>query len=198
MILRLMYIIVWLLIGLPVCLYACYKQREDLWKWAYYFDNDEDGFDGAKGHFYGKYLGKDIKSMCWLERGWTAYKWSAVRNPCYNLRKHPKVGVDIRSPEDITFEGNTYHHQSKWSFEPNKRDKKWYKVVSIFNGEEYTSRFYMVPLFKGYLYIRMGLKIYPSYYFDEYWLGKIEKEGWPEHKEYGLKVFSIKWRKWDK
>ncbi|APC44377.1 hypothetical protein [Pseudoalteromonas phage PH357] len=163
MFLRMLYILLWFIIGLPVCMYACYKGRTDLWEWAYYFDNDEDGFDGGKGGFYSKYLGEDIRSMNWFKRGWTAYKWSALRNPCFNLRKHPYIGVDIRSPESVSFEGNTYHHEQVYSFEPDVKDKKWYKVKTMFKGKSYTSRFFMIPMGSKYLYIRFGLKLYPCY-----------------------------------
>ena len=195
MIIRMFYIIAWVFVGFFALPIACYQGRTKLWYWAYYFDNEEDGFDGGKGKFYGEYLGLDIRSQHWLKRAWIAYKWSAWRNPCFNLRYHPLVGVDITNPSNIKFEGNTYHHEQQWSFEPNKYELKWYKVKANYDGKIKSSWFYLIPIFGDkYLYIRFGLKIYPANYFDKFWLNKIEKEGWPKFKDRGLTAFTIRIR----
>lgn len=189
-----MYIAAWIFISPFVLPVACYTGRSKLWDWAYYFDNEEDGYDGSKGEFYSKYLGYDISEQHWLRRTWIAYKGSVWRNPCWNLRHHPKIGVDITNPTELTFEGNTYHHSPEWSFEPNKIETKWYKLTANYKGEKYTSRFYLIPVGKFSLYIRFGLKVYPANYLDPWWLSKIEKEGWPKNKDKGLLAFTIRLR----
>lgn len=179
-----------------VLLPACYQSRTTLYDWAYYFDNEEDGFDGGKGAFYGEYLDVDIRSQHWLKRAWIAYKWSVWRNPCFNLRYHPKISYDIQDANQLEFEGNTYHHEQRYSFEPSTYGLKWYKLSGVYVGRKAKSWFYLVPIgFNSYLYIRFGLKLYPANYFDEYWLDKIKADGWPEHKDKGIIAATIRIRK---
>lgn len=195
MVFRLICIVIWAFIALIALPVACYQKRVKLWNWAYYFDNEEDGYDGSKGTFYSEYLGLDISKQHWLKKAWIAYKWSVWRNPCFNLRYHPWVGVDITNPEIISFKGNTYHHEQKWSLEPNKRELKWYKLKAKYDGKVRRSWFYLIPVFGDkYLYLRFGLKVYPANYLDKWWLEKIKKEGWPEYKDKGLTAFTIRLR----
>lgn len=56
-------------------------------------------------------------------------------------------------------------------------------VIEV-KGKRYTSEFSLTPINdKEYKYKRKGLKVYPFYYYDQWWLDKIEKEGWPPHKD---------------
>lgn len=193
---RLVYGLTWLIIGPFVLLYCCYKKQTKLPDWAYYFDNYEEDFDGAGLGWYDNYLGVDIRSQHWLKRWWISVKWSVFRNSCFNLRKHPIAGYDVTKPDNITFKGNTYHHTKKWSFTKDPKATLHYKMVADYNGKTATSRFLLIPLFKGYhLYLRWGLKVYPRHYFDEYWLDKISKEGFPESKKKGVYAITIRIRK---
>lgn len=202
MIVRILYMALWAIIGLPTLCVACYQNRQTLWGWAFYFDNKEDGFDGSKSEFYDRYKGVDIDSMHWLKRAWYSYLWSAWRNPCWNLRFHPLVGVNVTHPSNLEFKGNTYHHEAKYSLEPNKIETKWYKLKAKFNGKTYRSWFYLIPINKSMpliggknLYLRFGLKVYPCLYLDDWWLDKIKKEGWPKYKTHGLRAVTVRLRK---
>ena len=56
-------------------------------------------------------------------------------------------------------------------------------VIEV-KGKRHTSEFSLTPVNSDeYEYKRKGLKVYPFYYFDKWWLNKIEKEGWPPHKD---------------
>lgn len=193
---RLFFIVVWWFIGLPTLMAACYKGKQKLWSWAYYFDNEEENFDGSKVEWYDNYKGVDIDSLPWYKRAWVSYVWSAWRNMCYNLRYHPWCSVDVTEPVNMTHDGNTYFHNLEWMGDKEKRYTRHYRVVAEYEGKKLASRFWLFHLFsRYYLYVRVGLKIYPRHYFDEYWLGRINKEGWPKYKERGIFVFSIRFKK---
>lgn len=193
MLIRLMYMLCWVVIGFPTLLVACYQKRDKLWDWAYYFDNDEEGFDGSGAEWYDNYLGIDIDSLPWYKHAWISYKWSALRNACYNLRYHPKISYDVTNPQNIKLEGNTIFHGLEWMPDKDVRNTKWYKMTATYEGKEKKSWFYLIPTIRGrWIYIRFGLKIYPRHYFDNYWLGRIDKEGFPTYKRRGLDVFSIR------
>lgn len=195
MLIRLMYMLCWVVIGFPTLLVACYQKRERLWDWAYYFDNDEDGFDGSKLGWYDKYLKKDIGSLHWFNRALVSYKWSAWRNPCFNLRKHPKVSVDVQHPENIKLEGNTFFHSLDWMEDKETRNTRWYKLKASYEGKVRTSWFFLIPIFKTkWLYIRFGLKVYPRHYFDDYWINRIKEEGFPKDKRRGISALSLRVR----
>jgi len=191
---RIGYILALIVIAPFIIPIACYQNRQTLWGWAYYFDNDEDGFDGSKLGWYDEYLGVDISSLAWHKRAWIAYKWS-MRNPCFNLRKHPLVGVDVTSPVRMEYSGNTFFHSRDWTYTKEPNQTLWYKLSANYNGKRYTSRFYLIPVGKYDLYLRFGLKIYPRHYFDKYWIDRIKNDGWPVDKKYGLSAITIRVRK---
>ena len=150
----------------------------------YYYDNEEDGFDGDKRGWYSDYLKTDIKSNK-LKRWFYSVLW-CYRNLAFNSRYHPKCSVDVTQPKNIRFKGNTHHHEVKWSLEPEVKETKWYKFTANFEGKDYTTRFWLIPLGNKWIYIRFGLKVYPFYYLDDRWLSRIEKDGWPKHKDKGV------------
>ncbi|ANI22024.1 hypothetical protein PP586_gp07 [Pseudoalteromonas phage vB_PspS-H40/1] len=194
--LRLFFILLWIVISPIVLGYSCAIGASKLPKWAYYFDNDEDGFDGSKLGWYDNYLGYDISKQSKLKRWWISYKWCVWRNPCFNLRYHPKISFDVTNPQRIDFTGNTFHHTKLWSKTKDPKAKLYYKMTANYDGERCSSWFYLIPLFKSYhLYLRFGLKVYPRHYFDEYWLDKISKEGFPESKKKGVYAITIRIRK---
>lgn len=186
-IIRLGYILYWIVVS-PFVLYkACRDKRDTLPEKYYYFDNEEDGFDGNKRNWYNNYLGKNITKDMVRQRWLISCRWSAWRNPPFNLRYKDSTSYNIVSPENINFKGNTYHHEARYSLEPNKKEVKWYKLTATYDGKKATSWFYLIPLWKGKaLYLRFGLKLYPANYFDKWWLAKIEKEGWPKYKDKGI------------
>lgn len=194
--LRALFILLWIVISPIVLGYSCAIGASKLPKWAYYFDNDEDGFDGSKLGWYDNYLGIDISKQSKLKRWWISYKWCVWRNPCFNLRYHHKISYDVTAPTNIEYEGNTYHHTKKWSYTKGPKAVLKYKLTAEYEGRKATSRFLLIPLFKDYhLYLRWGLKVYPRHYFDSYWLDRIAKEGFPKNKERGLYALSIRLRK---
>lgn len=166
--------------------------------WAYYFDNDEDGFTGDKRNWYSNYLGFDISSRGKLYQWYRAVRWQ-IRNMSFNHRYHHKCGVDITKPEIISFKGNTWHHEPRYSHNPDVIEVKWYKMTAIYEGKTLTSEFTLTPVFKRWSwrkfrfveglwwkYRRKGLKIYPANYFDPWWIAKIAVEGWPKYKTHGV------------
>ena len=195
-ILRVCFIVVWVLIAPLVLLVACYQRRDKLWDWCYYFDNDEEGFDGDDVGWYSKYLGKSIDKDKWLHRTYISYKWSALRNPCYNLRYHPWLSVDVQSPVDMKYRGNTYFHTRGWHYDKDYKGTLWYWITAKYEGNTHHSMFFLIPIVftSKSLYFRIGLKIYPRHYFDKYWLDRIKKEGWPKNKEKGVPAISIRLR----
>ena len=87
--LRILYILWGKIIMLPVCYYCICNSMDKLPEFFYYFDNEEDGYNGDKRGWYSGYLDKDISTLSNIKRSWYAYRWSAWRNPCWNLRYHP-------------------------------------------------------------------------------------------------------------
>lgn len=118
---------------------------------------------------------------------WTV-RW-CWRNQAFNHRYNDKCSICVNPNLEPTFkiisiEGNTYHHEQRYSFEPNKIEKKWYKFVFEVKGKRYTSEFSLTPLnSEEYTYKRKGLKVYPCFYFDKWWIDKIKNEGWPKYKD---------------
>lgn len=193
---RIFYIIIWIIISPVMLSIACYKKRDKLWDWAYYFDNDEDGFDGDKLGWYSNYLKTDIDKDRWVHRTWVAYKWSVWRNPCFNLRNHPSVSVDVTNPVNMKYRGNTYFHTRLWHYDKTYKGVLWYWIKAKYEGKSRNSLFFLIPIpfTNKDLYLRFGLKIYPRHYYDKYWLDKISAEGWPESKEKGLTAVSVRIR----
>lgn len=196
LLIRLFYSLCWGVLALLVLPIQCYRRKDTLPKWCYYFDNAEDGFDGDKLGWYSNYLGKEISKERWLQRAWISYKWSVLRNPCFNLRYHPLLSVDVTQPKDIVYRGNTYFHTRKWHYDKNETGKLWYWISAKYDGKERHSFFFLLPIpfTDKDLYLRFGLKIYPRHYFDKYWLDKISKEGWPHAKDKGVYAISIRIR----
>lgn len=180
------------LLGATLCpilnLYCLIKGRESYPKWAYTLDNDEDGFTGDKRGWYSNYLGVDIQSKSLIYRWYRSMRW-CWRNLAFNHRYNDKCSICVNpliepSFKIFTIEGNTYHHEQRYSFEPDKIEKKWYKFIFEVKGKRYTSEFSLTPLnSEEYIYKRKGLKVYPCFYFDKWWTGKIKKEGWPKYKD---------------
>lgn len=190
--LRILFILLWVVISPFVLGYSCMKGDITLPKLFYYFDNDEDGFDGDSLGWYSDYKGVDIRNSHGLKRWWYSYLWSVWRNPCFNLRYHPKISYDVTSPENIDYKGNTYHHNREWSYTKDKSATLKYKMTAEYNGRKATSHFYLIPFMGKDIYIRFGLKIYPRHYFESYWIDKIKEEGFPKFKDRGLYAFTIR------
>ena len=121
------------IIVLPLCIWAILRDESNFPKWAYYYDNEEDGFDGDKRGWYSGYKKYNIREKSKMYRIWSAYGWSAWRNPAWNLRFHPFISVDVTKLQRYSFTGNTYHHNITYSFNPEKKDKKSYKFKSVFS-----------------------------------------------------------------
>lgn len=189
----------WAVIALLAIPIACHKKRDNLWGWLFYCDNSEDGFDGDKLGWYSNYLGEVISKDRPWRRAYLAYKWSVLRNSCFNLREHPWVGTDVTNPRSVKYSGNTYFHTPEWHYEPDYKGLLWYWMSAKYNGKRRHSVFLLIPVpwTKYRVYLRAGLKVYPRHYFDKYWVERIKKEGWPEAKKYGLPAISIRVRKYE-
>lgn len=161
--LRILYILWGFIILFPVCFYSIGKNS--LPKFFYYYDNEEDGFTGNKRvwnwggvgeprGWYDDYLGIEIAKLSRLKQAWYAYKWSAFRNPAWNLRFHPYISIPITDDTVMTIKGNTVKHD--W-----KAGKQWYDVVT---DGKYNSHFRLIPIGTNKsLYLRWGWKIYPEF-----------------------------------
>jgi hypothetical protein len=179
---RILYIFIGWLILFPVCYYSI--GRSNLPKYWFYYDNTEDGFTGNKRKIFGSkfdtgwydnYIGIKSSELNRFKQAWYAYRWSAWRNPAWNLRFHPKVSINIDEQTIMRIKGNTVSHD--W-----KSGKQWYDVVT---DGKYKSYFRLIPITKNKsLYLRWGWKIYPEYYG-----GKI-----PEHKRRSIQAISIRIR----
>ena len=151
---RIIYNIIGKLILFPVVIYSVYKHKANLPKWAFYFDNAEDGFTGNKRGWYDNYLDIKVADLSLFKQSWLAYRWCAIRNPAWNLRFHPKISIDVSSSV-LEFKGNTRSHDYK-------KGRQWYDIVI---DDKYKSHFRLYPLTKiKSLYIRWGWKIYPEFY----------------------------------
>lgn len=184
---RVLYIVAGVFVVPVVSAYCVIKEKESWPKKVYFFGSDlEDGLLGDRHGFYSNYLGKDFSELNGFGRWMIMLRWW-MRNPCFNLRLNDKISVPITTPTNIVFKGNTYHHSIRYSFEPESRGLKWYRMSADYKGKNHTSTFLLLPLLGNeYLYIRYGLKIYPNLYFDPFWINKISAEGWPKHKKYGI------------
>lgn len=191
--------------GILLCpflnLYCLLTSKDKYPEWAYTLDNDEDGFTGDKRNWYSEYLGIDIKSKSLLYRWYRSIRW-CWRNQSFNHRYNDKCSVCVNpfaepSFKIISIEGNTYHHEQRYSFEPDKIEKKWYKFVFEVKGKRYTSEFSLTPLnSEEYRTKRKGLKIYPFFYFDSWWIEKIKREDWPPYKDRAVFVWNSRVRKY--
>ena len=152
-ILRLLYILWGKLILLPICYkYAGHDNLPVRW---HYYDNAEDGFSGNKRGWYDNYLGITAANLPRWKQAWYAYRWSAWRNPAWNLRFHPYLSIPINDDTVMSIKGNTVSHD--W-----KEGRQWYDVVS---DGKYSSHFRLIPISKNKsLYLRWGWKIYPEFY----------------------------------
>ena len=191
------------LLGVLLCpflnAYCLLMNKDNYPKWAFYLDNKEDGFTGNRHLFVDSYFNKPITRMNKFVQ-WAVSVWWCWRNMSFNHRYHPKCSVNITNPQDIVFEGNTYHHGVAYSFHPHIKDRKWYKITATYDGIRLTSTFSFTPKLKKkfcwkkfsfyevvvWKYERDGLKIYPNLYFDSWWLEKIKQGGWPKHKTRGV------------
>ncbi len=179
--LRLLYIIWGWFILFPVCYKSIGNPR--LPDKYFYYDNQEDGFTGNKRKSFGpdgnlgwydNYLGIEASKLSKLKQAWYAYKWSAWRNPAWNLRFNPKISIPINNYTKMKIEGNTVKHDWKEGYQ-------WYNVVT--NGE-FKSYFRLIPLTKNKsLYLRWGWKIYPEF------LGNV-----PVNKTRSIQAISIRIR----
>ena len=120
-------------------LYCLIKGKDTYPVWAYTLDNDEDGFTGDKRDWYSNYLGVDIESKSFLYRWYRSIRW-CWRNQAFNHRYNDKCSICVNPLIEPTFkiisiEGNTYHHEQRYSFEPSKIEKKWYKFVFEAKGK---------------------------------------------------------------
>lgn len=168
--------------------------RDEFPSWALYFDNDEFGFHGDKIGFMSDYRGFDISKRSKLYQIYSAYQHNVFRNPCFNVRHCSWVAVDMLKSVAKQFDGNTYHHDFKWSFK-NTYTKKWYKFKFVNQGKWFQSWFYLIPLTdKKYIYIRFGMKTYPRNFYDKYWFDRNERAGLDTNQRYSIPVFMIRVR----
>lgn len=153
--LRILYIITGKFILYPVIVYSIKKGLTELPKAFFYFDNKEDGYTGNKRGWYDCHLNITASDLSVFKQAWYAYRWSAWRNPAWNLRFHSYISIAINSDTHMEISGNTTSHD--W-----KAGKQWYDVV--IDGK-YKSHFRFIPLTKNKsLYLRWGWKCYPEYY----------------------------------
>lgn len=179
--LRALYILWGFIILFPVCFYSIGKKN--LPKLFYYYDNEEDGFTGNKRVMFGPnhdkgwfddYLGIESSKLSRFKQAYYAYKWSAMRNPAWNLRFHPLICIIINNKTVFDIEGNTVKHD--W-----KPGKQWYNCVI---DKKYKSYFRLIPLTKTKsLYLRWGWKVYPEF------AGNI-----PDNKGRSIQAISIRIR----
>lgn len=148
------------LIMFPVIMYTLHKNKSTLPDWAFYFDNQEDGFTGNKRllwsgkGWYDNYLGITAKEHSLLYQTWRAYVWSTRRNSAWNIRFHPSASMDVSS-STIELKGNTRSHDYT----------EGYQRYNIVIDGKYKSFFRLIPITsKISVYLRWGWKIYPEYY----------------------------------
>jgi len=171
--LRILYILCGKIVLFPVCYYSIGKAN--LPKFFYYFDNEEDGFTGNKRGWYDDYLDVDVSELSRFKQAWYAYRWSAWRNPAWNLRFNPYISIDINADTVMEIKGNTVSHD--W-----KEGKQSYDV--LIDGK-YKSHFRLIPLTRrNSLYLRWGWKIYPEFYGKKI----------PKHKSRSIQAITIRIR----
>ena len=127
--LRVLYILWGFIILFPVCFYSI--GRQTLPKFFYYYDNEEDGFTGNKRKIFGPnhnkgwyedYLGVEVSKLSRFKQACYAYKWSAMRNPAWNLRFHPLICIVINNKTVFDMLCNTLTHDWRPGFQ-------WYNAV---------------------------------------------------------------------
>lgn len=177
--------------------WCVWKGLDEYPKWAYYWGAyEEDGLDGDRLGWYSKHLGYSFKGLSKWEKYVLTMRWWH-RNSCFNLRWHPTVGINVQNAKVTDFKGNTYHHGQRYSFEPLKNNTKWHNITFDIDGTKRTTSFFYIKLFGDYrLYLRWGLKMYPAYYLDPWWVAKISKEGWPDYKDTGVYIGMIRLEKY--
>jgi hypothetical protein len=125
--------------------------------------------------WYDNYMGIEAAKLSRFKQAWYSYRWSALRNPAWNLRFHPKVSIAINDQTKMIITGNTVSHD--W-----KAGKQWYDVIT---DGKYKSHFRLYPLTKTKsLYLRYGWKIYPEFHG-----GKT-----PEHKRRSIQAITFRIR----
>lgn len=150
----------------------------------YWFDNDEDGYNGDKHKFYSNHLGRKPN---WLD----CYVWTALRNPAYNLRYVNFFSRDVTDNKVKSFRGNTYAKGYFHSF-----DKLRKAVWFYFNYDGLRCFFYQRPVTKKRSFrLFVGWKLYPDLYLSNYWMNRIKEKGWPKHKERAVFVLEFKFTK---
>lgn len=96
----------------PFVVYYCQKNNlQQFPKWAYLWDNDEDGYTGnQRWHWWDVHLdGKKWpdKLRTWYGRTdltfWQRYRrsvqWSVWRNPVNNMQRHPQLSWPVLTPD---------------------------------------------------------------------------------------------------
>jgi len=173
---RVLYNMIGKLILLPIIYISIRKGADNLPSKFFYFDNDEDGYTGDKRGWYSKYLKVKVSSLPLWKQTLHAYRWSAWRNPSWNLRFHPDASIDVGDAV-ITHEGNTRVHDYQ---------EGHHGYNCVINGE-YEAHFRLIPLTKTKsLYLRWGWKIYPHLYVN----GRTV----PKHKKRSIWAFTIRIR----
>jgi hypothetical protein len=119
----------------------------------FYYDNAEDGFNGNKRGWYDGYLGLTVSELTLKEQIKHAYTWCANRNPCWNMRYHPKASLDLTKLK-TEWKGSTYKHEYQKGYQ-------WYRCTT---GGKYKSTFLLIPVTsKKSIYFRFGWKVYPEF-----------------------------------
>jgi len=179
--------VVIIIMGLFVCPIAILSAKDGKFpKWAYVWDNDQDGYDGNKKGWLARKR-PDINA-----RWWSAYYWCALRNPAFNLRYWDYTSIDVTTYDDFWFDGNTHAKNYANSFYKVRR-KIWFDF-SILKGEtEYRCIYKMFPVRRDKsIEIFIGWKLYPYLYLRESDIKEIELNGFPKYKTRAVPVFSIK------
>ena len=173
--LRLLYILAAKLFLFPVLYYAIKKELHFLPKKFFYFDNAEDGYTGNKRGWYDGYLGIVATDFSVLKQAWLAYRWSCWRNPCWNLRYHDYISIDLNGAYYSPINGNTLYHDYAKGFQ-------FYDIV--IHGK-YKAHFRLYPLTKNKsLYVRWGWKIYPQF----------DTNNLPKYKDRSIQAITLRIR----